>query len=286
MALGVNERAAQYMEHLCTDPVHGYSQPNRQGIGTGGSAWETVTFSDGTTAPCAYGDRDCSSAVIECFAAQGIDVGGASYTGDMRRCMVATGNFQVLSAGVWRSPQRGDILLNEGKHVALALGAGKLGEFLRSENRSIHGSVGDQDGGESVIRALYDDAWDVVLRYVGPSSGDPVYERPGDGYADCSWLQSIVGAVPDNVWGSDTGKRVGAVQLSSAYWGGQFPYGVKYAQSVVGATADGVWGPKSRAAHDSIVRRIQEGFGIATDGIWGEDTDSHVHALHLASRHV
>ena len=60
------------------------------------------------------------------------------------------------------------LLTERNGHTALALGGGKLGEFLRSERHSTHGSLGDQDGGESVVRALYDDGWDCVLRYRGP----------------------------------------------------------------------------------------------------------------------
>lgn len=179
--LSVEERAAQIMEHLCSHSAHGYSQPNRQGVGTGGGRGETVTLSDGSTVSISVGDRDCSSASIECYAAQGVDCGGAPDTGDMRRCMVASGNFEALPASTWRSPRRGDLLLTERNgHVAMALGKGQLGEFLRSENHTIHGQVGDQDGGESVIRGLYDDGWDCVLRYCGPereeTSDEPATE--------------------------------------------------------------------------------------------------------------
>ena len=169
----IQNEAAEVMEHLCRHSQHGYSQPNRAGVGTGGKAAETLTLSDGRKVEIAYGDRDCSSAVIECFSVLGVDCGGAWRTGNMREKMCATGNFKALPASTWRNPQRGDILLSEGKHTALALGGGLLGEFLRSENHTAHGKVGDQDGGESVVRALYDDAWDCVLRYVGPQAGVP-----------------------------------------------------------------------------------------------------------------
>lgn len=168
MPLSIEDRAAEIMEHLCTHASHGYSQPNRQGVGTGGAVAETIALSDGTKVGIAAYDRDCSSAVIECFAALGVGVGGATYTGNMRSCMVASGNFRALPASTWRNPRRGDILLASSKHTALALGNGKLGEFLRSESHTIHGKVGDQDGGESVIRSLYNDGWDCVLRYCGP----------------------------------------------------------------------------------------------------------------------
>ena len=51
-------RAAEIMEHLVTDPSHGYSQPNRAGVGTGGTAAEFFNLSDGCRVGVAKGDRD------------------------------------------------------------------------------------------------------------------------------------------------------------------------------------------------------------------------------------
>lgn len=168
MTLSYPDAMAEVMEHLCIDSAHGYSQPNRQGIGTGGSIGETITLSDGTKVGISKGDRDCSSAVIECIKALGLPTGGAYYTGDMRSKLVSTGNWQVLSASTWSSAKRGDILLNDNKHVAMALGNGKLGEFVRSETGGITGKVGDQTGYEAYIHDLYNDNWKCVLRYCGP----------------------------------------------------------------------------------------------------------------------
>lgn len=165
--LSVAEKAAQIMEHLCEHAAHGYSQPNRAGIGTGGGEGETVTLSDGSKVQISTGDRDCSSAVIECFAAQGIDCGGAYSTHDMEDCMLSSGNFEKLPATTWKAPKRGDILLAPGVHTALALGNGEIGEAARSETGSTHGALGDQDGWEVRVADLYDDDWTCVLRYCG-----------------------------------------------------------------------------------------------------------------------
>lgn len=164
MAISVAEKAAQIMEHLCSHNAHGYSQPNRAGVGTGGGKGETITLSDGSTVQISIGDRDCSSAAIECYAAQGIDCGGAYYTGDMVQKMVATGNFKKLPRSEWRNSLRGDLLVKQGVHVAMALGGGKLGEAAISETGGIHGQVGDQTGREIRVTNLYDDGWDCVLR--------------------------------------------------------------------------------------------------------------------------
>ena len=168
--LSVKERAAEVMEHLCSHSAHGYSQPNRAGIGTGGTVSETITLSDGTKVGISGGDRDCSSACVECYAALGVDVGGATYTGNMRACMVRTGNFVWHPWGTYTA-KRGDIYLNETHHTAMCLGNGKLGEFSRSELHSTHGAKGDQDGWESHITSFYTyskGGWDGVLEYVGP----------------------------------------------------------------------------------------------------------------------
>ena len=168
--LSYPERAAQVMEHMCSHPAHGYSQPNRPGIGTGGTVGETIILSDGTKVGISGGDRDCSSACIECYAALGVDVGGATYTGNMRQCMTSTGNFRWHPWGTYTA-KRGDIYLNETHHTAMCLGNGKLGEFSRSELHSTHGAKGDQDGWESHVARFYTyskGGWDGVLEYVGP----------------------------------------------------------------------------------------------------------------------
>lgn len=165
--LSYADAAAEVMEHLCSHSAHGYSQPNRQGIGTGGDSGETVTLSDGTRVAISTGDRDCSSAAIECYAALGVGVGGATYTGNMRRCMTSTGNFRWITDLSQR--KRGDILLNETHHAAVYLGGGRLGQFSISENGTIHGTRGDQTAYESNIRNYYNYPWNGLLRYCGPA---------------------------------------------------------------------------------------------------------------------
>lgn len=165
------ERAAQVMEHLCTCPLHGYSQYSRQGDG----GTEVVALSDGSTVTIATGDRDCSSSVIDAWerALPG-STGGATYTGNMRRGFTESGCFEWHPWGDGYQPKRGDVALNETRHTEMYLGGGKMGGFNGSERGTIDGAEGDQTGRESRIKDVYvySHGWDGVLAYVGPEPKD------------------------------------------------------------------------------------------------------------------
>lgn len=221
----VNDRAAQVMEHLCSHSAHGYSQPNRAGVGTGGSVSERITLTDGTVVGIAFGDRDCSSAAIECYAALGVDCGGATYTGNMRRCMTGTGMFSWITD-------------------------------LSQRQR------GDQTGYESNIKGYYNYPWNGLLRYVGPDSDPhdvvqpPMQDSGGKIVVDGYWgsattlLAQIVTGAPF---------RDGIVSRQEPYWRSRVPgctigweWGVgdgsgspviKLLQKAWGVTPDGILGP-------------------------------------------
>ena len=160
--------AAELMRHLCEHDWHGYTQgAGRWGDGEGYCDVEL----DGKTYYLAQGDRDCSSAVISCWQAAGVDV-QATYTGDMLAGFLATGLFE--KRGLDFTAQPGDIYLNYSDHTAMCISSEPdlLGEFSISENGTIYGMVGDQTGYESLIRPYYDFPWDCILHYVGESEDD------------------------------------------------------------------------------------------------------------------
>ena len=111
--------AATLHHHLCVHDWHGYDQHARWGDGEGVC---NITV-DGKTYAVEQGDRDCSSAVIECWKAalKGTPyegkLNGATYTGNMRSVFVNSGLFE------WKPmsfiAQRGDIYLNEVNHTAM-----------------------------------------------------------------------------------------------------------------------------------------------------------------------
>lgn len=160
----LKEIAVQLMEHLCNHDWHGYSQVSRWGDGEGTCP---VTIG-GKTYYLEQGDRDCSSAIVSAFEAAGISCGGASYTGNMRSCMVGTGNFKWHPMSSGYIAQRGDVYLKEGAHTAMCTSAvpDMLAEFSISETGGIDGTEGDQTGRESYIHAYYDYPWDGILECV------------------------------------------------------------------------------------------------------------------------
>ncbi len=167
MALPLYEKFAQVMEHLCAhdgDGGHGYTQGNRWGDGT----YETISLSDGTQVRIANGDRDCSSGIISALEAVGVDCHGATYTGNMRECLLATGLFRWVPIDKQPYAQRGDIYLNEGCHTAMCTSdePDMLCQFSISENGTIYGRQGDQTGSESNFGPYYEYPWDGRLEWI------------------------------------------------------------------------------------------------------------------------
>lgn len=169
--------AATNMEHLCNCDAHGYSQSQRWGDESLGTCYVEC---ESHTSIFYAGDRDCSSAVIDCWqeALKGTEyegrLDGATYTGNMRDVFVNSGLFS------WQPmsfiAQRGDIYLNEVSHTAMcvddgsgAYGYDALAEFSISETGGIYGSSGDQTGSEAYIHGYYDYPWDGILHYEGPA---------------------------------------------------------------------------------------------------------------------
>ena len=133
----------------------GYSQSDR---------WDVEFFGSGSY------NADCSSLVIQALRYAGFDTGDATYTGNMRHELCARGWKVVVPNG---SPQAGDILLNDGNHVAAWLGD-CLAQASIDENGNIAGGArGDQTGQEVNTRGYYSYPWDCYLRYTGESDVQP-----------------------------------------------------------------------------------------------------------------
>ena len=162
--------AAQIMEHLCTCPEHGYSQPGRYGT----SGYCNVKTDIGII-KVKRGDRDCSSAVCEAWE---LALKGTPYEGkitryhatfDMKSIFLASGLFSWKPMSY--SALRGDIYLDEDAHTAMCTQndarADLLAEFSISETGGIDGKPGDQTGQESSVHGYYPGSWDGILAYNG-----------------------------------------------------------------------------------------------------------------------
>lgn len=109
-------------------------------------------------------EYDCSSLAIAMYKNAGVDVGGATYTGNMRECMTSTGNFEWIPGDPDPSTlQPGDIVLDESSHTEIYIGDGKL----LGAHDNFSGGAGDPSGEEIDVGNYYSHPWDGVLRYKG-----------------------------------------------------------------------------------------------------------------------
>ena len=285
----IPEKAALLMEHLVThdgNGGHGYSQYSRNGDGT----IEVVRVA-GQSVTIAGGDRDCSSAVISCYTALGVDCGGATYTGNMRSCMTRSGNF-VWKPMSW-SARTGDIYLNEAHHAAMCISpygskrGDLLAQFSISEKGTIDGKEGDQTGYESNIKPYYNYPWDGKLHYVGkgssskPSSGasKPKWQTA---YGDPNWFgpKMAKAFVTQLLGGKDDFLSKQSTADKCAFWAvsGGVEYGaggsdtIRVLQRKLGVKVDGYYGEKTILAHQRWLKKLGYYTG-ALDGYHGTQTN-------------
>lgn len=181
-----------------------------------------------------------------------------------------------------RSAEPGDLICFdfEGDGVAGHIGIVELnrGSYVQTiEGNTTSGAGGSQSNGGGVYRRTR--KWDDVVavlrpRYQGTGDAVSTPKPPAAKFRDIRGLQAAVRAVPDNVAGPDTRKRLHAVRKASAWGGRTFPYGVVFTQQVVNTVADGYWGDNSDAAHDRTTVAIQKALGAVPDAIWGPDTEA------------
>ena len=146
------EQALQWAISIANDNRHGYSQSNRWG----------------------NPDYDCSSFVISALKAAGYDVGGATYTQNMRSSLTPRGFTWIpwSQIGGEVNLRRGDILLNDSsntskQHTEFYLGNGKN---VGAHQNYGYPAAGDQTGKEISVSGYYNHPWTGVLRENGSVS--------------------------------------------------------------------------------------------------------------------
>lgn len=234
------EKATQWMEATARNDAHGYDQTFR---------WNEK------------GDYDCSSAVYTAWVNAGIPVKdysfktyGCAYTGVMKAVFTHFKFKDVTSKvnlATGAGLQRGDILLNEKRHVAMYCGNGLEVEASINENgRATGGKPGDQTGREFLIRSYRNYPWNVVLRYTEAADGNPPVTTK-------NYL-----AMGDK---GDAVKTMQTMLIKLGYSCGK--YG-----------ADGDFGSGSLAS----VKAFQRDNGLVADGLYGEATKAKLTTLYNA----
>lgn len=175
------EKAIQFMENTAKDDKHGYSQIRRWG----------------------NPDYDCSALVITAWEQAGVLVktAGATYTGNMLSAFLKCG-FKDVTASVNKSNgnglQRGDVLLNTGKHTAMYCGNGLEVEASIDEKGGITGATpGDNTGKEILIRPYRNYPWTHILRYPAQGNG-----QTATGITD-----TLINEVLAGKWGNGTDRK-------------------------------------------------------------------------------
>lgn len=257
------------MEHLCShdgDGGHGYTWGNRWGDGT----YEEITLTDGSKVKIANGDRDCSSGIISALEAVGVDVHGATYTGNMRSCLLKTGLFEWVPMGVNRPAKRGDIYLNETHHTAMCTSDSPdmLCQFSINEKGTVYGGKqGDQNGRESNFRAYYSYPWDGRLVWKDRSGTASTTTTPAASSSTSGKLDV------DGYWGKLTTTALQKA-LGTPADGIVSDQHVAYKAKNPGLESSS-WEWRSNPTEGSLmVRALQRKVGAGVDGIAGDETFS------------
>lgn len=132
------------------------------------------------------GEVDCSSLVISVCREAGLDVGNATYTGNMRAEFTAHDWIWIPGRPTLGTLQVGDVLLNESKHTAMYTAYNLISQASANEwGGASGGQSGDQGrpngvGETNTVPFNPGYAWDGILRYVGPDPDEPKHstERP------------------------------------------------------------------------------------------------------------
>ena len=190
-------RIAAAMEDACRNDNIGYDQYERTTLYDlcKANGWNVKAVNK----PC---ETDCSALVAVCVNAAGVRVPGSIYTGNESAALLKTGEFELFDAPKYLMTdeylKRGDILLYEFHHTAIALengsrAGGKVQEkpsFKLGWNKNHNGQWWYADTPNSYVAGRWeyiDGRWYVfdnagyMIKGWFESEGDWYYMNPADG---------------------------------------------------------------------------------------------------------
>lgn len=211
----IPESALKWALNIAADQSHGYSQQNRWGP-----------------------DYDCSSLVLNAYKQAGVDIGGATYTGNMY--LLKQKGFKDVTAQVNLATGAGlleaDILYyhKSGNIGHTAMYAGN-GQIVHARGQSYGSSKTGDQGSEIAVTAYYRGSWTTVLRYTDAAAPAPV--APTRKHYPVSATMPII--------------RYGDIGSAVEVW-----------QQLIGVEVDGDFGVKTQGG----TLAFQNNHGLETDG--------------------
>jgi peptidoglycan hydrolase-like protein with peptidoglycan-binding domain len=114
----IADKAATFVEQVCTDPNYGYDQSQRL------TGYNNI-LANHNEVKGGKGEFDCSSLDAAAYIFAGLKLSPACTTRDLRKALMATGKFREYSDAEHltssKYAKRGGIYLKEGHHVVMAL---------------------------------------------------------------------------------------------------------------------------------------------------------------------
>ena len=114
----IADRAAGFMEQICSDDNYGYDQSQRL------TGYDAIVKNGGKVKG-AKGEFDCSSLVSTCYRLAGLPISPACTTRSIRESFLATGKFKVYTDAAHLTSdtyaKRGSLYIKEGSHVVMPL---------------------------------------------------------------------------------------------------------------------------------------------------------------------
>lgn len=131
----------------------------------------------------------------------------------------------------------------------------------------------DNYNGTGIDASLFmgdDTTWSAWTGTIAPPPGpapSPVSDKT-------KAVQRAVHATADGVWGPDTDRRCESVRAMRDQVNRHNSGLVRLTQATLGVATDGIWGNQTGGAWEVSVHAIQAALGVAQDGVWGPGTDA------------